>query len=86
MKTDIHALAKNIFHHVDMHILSPAHAIAIHTIVGFYAKDTRFRLWIKSVPPSRVQKMLTVMVRECAWRNEAWLVEYIRNRPVRRTV
>jgi hypothetical protein len=24
--------------------------------------------------------MLSVMVRECAWRSEAWLTEYIRNR------
>ncbi|MBU2836094.1 hypothetical protein HF673_10045 [Acidithiobacillus thiooxidans] len=80
MKTDIHVIAKNVLHHVDMHILSPAYAIGISTIVRFYAKNAQFRRWIKSVPPSRVHKMLSVMVRECAWRSEAWLAEYIRNR------
>ena len=82
MKTDIHAMAKNVFHHVEMHVLSPAYAIDVSTMVGFYAKDARFCRWVKNVPPSRIQKMLAVMVRECAWRDEAWLGEYIQNRPL----
>lgn len=83
MKTDIHAMAKNVFHHVEMHVLSPSYAIGVSTMVSFYAKDAQFRRWVKNVPPSRIQKMLAVMVRECAWRNEIWLTEYIKNRPVK---
>ncbi|MBE7567621.1 hypothetical protein [Acidithiobacillus sp. HP-11] len=86
MKTDIHLMAKNIFHHVEMHFLSPAYAIGMSTIVRFYGKNTQFRRWVKNVPPSRIQKMLAVMVRECAWRNEAWLAEYIKNRSIQGSV
>ncbi|MDD2753851.1 MAG: hypothetical protein PHT44_04560 [Candidatus Portnoybacteria bacterium] len=76
MKTDIHLFSKNILHHVEMHILSPAYAIGVRTIVGFYAKDARFRRWCKNLPPSGIHKMLAIMIQECAWRDEGWLKKY----------